>query len=87
MKPTVLVFLTATLTTTLFFSSISMAGNFQDRTAACRLEIKIMGPDLLDEDKDCIWVEDHKAEIMAKCKECMADFALIKEASRGDFDY
>ncbi len=83
MKLTAILFLTAAL----FFSSALMADDFQDRTAACRLEIKIMGPDLLDEDKDCIWVEDHKDEIIAKCQECIADFALIKEASRGYFDY
>lgn len=73
--------------TFLLFSHTVIATDFLSRTTACRMEVKILGPDLLEEDKDCIWLEEHKAQIVEQCKECLADLELIKEASRGYFDY
>ena len=73
--------------TFLLFSNSAFATDFLSRTAACRLEVKILGPDLLEEDIDCIWLEKHKAQVVEECKECLADLELIKEASKGYFDY
>jgi len=61
----------------LFSVSVKATEVQEQHTAASSLEVKIPGSDLLDEDVDCIWVEEHKDQIMAECKEYMADFALI----------
>ena len=51
------------------------------------MEVKILGPDVLDEDKNCLWLEENKTQIIEQCKSCLADLELIKEASQGYFDY
>ena len=58
-----------------------------DKTAACRMEIKILGPDILQEDENCLWLEENLNQVVEKCKNCLADLELIKEASQGNFDY
>ncbi len=58
-----------------------------DKTEACRMEVKILGPDLLDEDENCLWLEEHLAQVVKQCKKCRVDLELIKEASQGNFDY
>ena len=63
------------------------ADELVDKTAACRMEVKILGPDVLDEDENCLWLEENKAQVVEKCKDCLADLELIKEASQGYFDY
>jgi len=51
------------------------------------MEVKILGPDVLDEDKNCLWLEENKTQIIEQCKSCLADLKMIKEASQGYFDY
>ncbi len=71
----------------LFISSNSYADEFYEKTRACRAEVKVLGPDLLDEDENCIWLEENKYQVYEKCKACRAELELIKEASRGNFDF
>lgn len=79
------------LTLCLFFNlllcSHLYASEWLERTSACRMEVKILGPDVLDEDKDCLWLEEHKSQVVAACKKCIVELERIKEASRGNFDY
>ncbi len=63
------------------------ANEFSDKTSACRMEVKILGPDMLDEDENCLWVQDNLTQVIEKCKNCLNDLELIKEASQGNFDY
>jgi hypothetical protein len=51
------------------------------------MEVKILGPDVLEEDENCLWLEDNKSQVIEKCKDCLVDLELIKEASKGNFDY
>ena len=71
----------------LFISNHLYASDFLEKTSACRMEVKILGPDVLEEDKNCLWLEENKSQVVEKCKECLADLELIKEASQGYFDY
>jgi len=74
----------------LFFLLIhtnSQANEFFEKTSACRMEVKILGPDLLDEDESCLWLEDNKELVYDQCIACREQLELIKEASRGHFDY
>ena len=77
------------LITVLLFTSYThcFADELFEKTAACRMEVKILGPDVLDEDKNCIWLEENKIQVVEQCKSCLADLELIKEASQGYFDY
>jgi hypothetical protein len=65
----------------------SWANDMQLKTAACRLEVKILGYETLEEDQDCIWLMDNLTQVVKKCPECRTDLKLIKEASQGYFDY
>jgi ornithine carbamoyltransferase len=69
------------------FSNESVAESLIDNTQACRMEVKILGPDALEEDENCLWLEENKAHVLATCKQCLNDLELIKEASQGYFDY
>ena len=71
---------------------ISFSNSFADdemqlKTAACRMEVKILGHEILEEDKNCLWLVDHTSLVVEKCHECLPDLELIKEASQGYFDY
>ena len=50
--------------------SHSYAGELFEKTNACRMEIKIIGPDVLEEDENCIWLEENKQQVLEKCSEC-----------------
>ena len=65
----------------------AFAGEMEVKTAACRMEVKILGSDLLEEDENCLWVVEHTAMLVEKCPHCLADLELIKQASQGYFDY
>lgn len=71
----------------LLISHSLYANDFLEKTSACRMEVKILGPDVLEEDENCLWLEDNKSQVIEKCKDCLADLELIKEASQGNFDY
>lgn len=72
----------------LILSSNSFADDdMQLKTAACRMEVKILGHEILEEDKNCLWLVDHTSQVVEKCHECIPDLELIKEASQGYFDY
>jgi len=63
------------------------ADDFFDRTSACRMEIKIIGPDVLEENDDCAWLVENVEQVVKKCSKCLPQLELIREASRGNFDY
>lgn len=65
----------------------SYAGEMFNKTSACRMEVKIIGPDGLEEDENCIWLEDNKYQVLEKCAECKSQLEMIREASKGYFDY
>jgi len=71
----------------LFIATDLYADDFLEKTSACRMEVKILGPDVLAEDENCLWLEEHKSQVVKTCKDCLADLKLIKEASQGYFDY
>lgn len=71
----------------LLAASHSYAGELFEKTNACRMEIKIIGPDVLEEDENCIWLEENKQQVLEKCSECKIQLEMIREASRGYFDY
>lgn len=71
----------------LSLSSHLSASELAKNTAACRMEVKILGYEALEEDKDCIWLVENTALVMEKCPECLLDLKLIKEAAQGYFDY
>lgn len=76
--------------TTLFLllaANHSYAVELFEKTNACRMEIKIIGPDVLEEDENCIWLEENKQQVLEKCSECKIQLEMIREASRGYFDY
>jgi hypothetical protein len=63
-----------------------MADEFYDKTKNCTMEVKIIGPDALEEDASCVWLMENKQRVINKCKNCNALFELLKEASLGNFD-
>ncbi|MCW8929930.1 MAG: hypothetical protein OQL19_06815 [Gammaproteobacteria bacterium] len=63
------------------------ADEFLDKTSACRMEVKILGPDVLQEDENCIWLDENLTQVKEKCTNCLVDLKLIKEVSQGNFDY
>jgi len=72
----------------LMLSTHSFADDdMQHKTAACRMEVKILGHDSLEEDQNCLWLVEHTGLVVEKCHECLPDLELIKEASQGYFDY
>ena len=71
----------------LILFSNSFAEDMLLKTAACRLEVKILGHEILEEDEDCIWLVENTSMVVEKCHECLPDLELIKEASQGYFDY
>lgn len=78
------------LLSSLFFL-ISFSQSFADdmfvKTAACRMEVKILGYEALEEDQNCLWLVDNTPQVVEKCQDCLADLELIKEAAQGYFDY
>ena len=78
-----------TLTIILFLASQSvlLADELALNTAACRMEVKILGYEALEEDKVCVWLVENMTVVLEKCPECIPDLELIKEASQGYFDY
>jgi len=79
--------ITLTIFLLLALQSVLLADELALNTAACRMEVKILGYEALEEDKDCIWLVDNIDQVVNKCPECMPDLELIKEASQGYFDY
>lgn len=65
----------------------SYADEMFKKTSACRMEVKIIGPDVLEEDENCIWLEENKYQVLEKCSECKVQLEMIREASKGNFDY
>ncbi len=51
------------------------------------MEVKILGPDVLSEDENCLWLQENLTQVIEKCENCLTDLELIKEASQGNFDY
>ena len=82
MKKLLLAFILLFASQTFLFAS-----ELSSNTAACRMEVKILGYEALEEDRDCIWLVDNLEMVMKKCPECLTDMELIKEASQGYFDY
>ncbi len=78
-----------TLISILFLASYTflLADELVLNTAACRMEVKILGYEALEEDNDCIWLVENTELVVKKCPECLPDLELIKEAAQGYFDY
>ncbi len=62
------------------------ANELYEKTDSCRMEVKIIGPDALEEDENCVWLNDNKHLVIEKCPECKVLLNFIKEASLGNFD-
>ncbi|MCU7835722.1 MAG: hypothetical protein KZQ83_10795 [gamma proteobacterium symbiont of Taylorina sp.] len=71
----------------LLIANCSYADELFDKTNACRMEIKILGPDVLEEDDNCVWLVENVQQVVEKCSSCLPQLELIREASRGNFDY
>ena len=67
--------------------SVLLANELALNTAVCRMEVKILGYEALEEDKDCVWLVENLELVVKQCPECLPDLELIKEASQGYFDY
>ncbi len=67
--------------------SVLLADELALNTAVCRMEVKILGYEALEEDKDCVWLVENLDLVVKQCSECLPDLELIKEASQGYFDY
>lgn len=74
----------------IFFLLVMNAAYADDlftRTSACRMEIKILGSDVLEEDESCVWLVENIADVLKNCSTCLSQLELIKEAANGNFDY
>lgn len=71
----------------LSFSHSFADADMQLKTAACRMEVKILGHEVLEEDKNCLWLVENTSLVVEKCRECLPDLMLIEEASQGYFEY